>query len=394
MQQKTLKDNNKIGFTAIIFAIYVALTPVHQALLLPTGDTVNKYISYALVLAILFRMEHINKEMIRYVLLFVVWISVTLLWSPYHSPGNLTTTLSHIVLLVFCCSTVWRKREIDLIRKSLIISSIYFSIILIVLQGDEEVRRSTISFGMSETKTDMNCLSANIGMGLLFSLSYFFLSKKKLWKLLMFACIFVILLGILATGSRGALIAVIIASFYFVLSTSKRQRLRVGAIIGFALGIAFFILYIFQGGNFLGETVLNRFMNPEQMEGGDGRIKIWENYFAILADMPLIFLAGYGFPQSNTLYSEYYMTQFAPATHSDYIGLICSCGIIGLIFAGVFVRYIWKTAKQKVNVTGMSCMVLALIMSLTINFFDTYGWWNALIFAYIGELQFEATNEN
>lgn len=210
----------------------------------------------------------------------------------------------------------------------------------------------------------------------------------------MFACIFVILLGILATGSRGALIAVIIASFYFVLSTSKRQRLRVGAIIGFALGIAFFILYIFQGGNFLGETVLNRFMNPEQMEGGDGRIKIWENYFAILADMPLIFLAGYGFPQSNTLYSEYYMTQFAPATHSDYIGLICSCGIIGLIFAGVFVRYIWKTAKQKVNVTGMSCMVLALIMSLTINFFDTYGWWNALIFAYIGEINSEAVNEN
>ena len=395
MQQKTINDENKIGFAAIIFAIYAALTPVHQALFLSPGNTVNKYIAFALMLAIVFRMKSFNKELVYRLIPFVIWIAVTLLWAPSHSLMNLKTVGSHILLLVFCCSTVWRKLELDLIRKSLVISSVVFSIMLILSQMNEEVRRSTITFGLNEKETDPNCLAANIGIGLIFALSYIFISRGKLKKILMLACVLVILLGIFSTGSRSALIAVAIASLYFVFSASKKQRLKVGSIIGLVLGVALFVFYVFNGGGILGDYVSSRNVDTEAVEfGGNGRIEILGQYLAVLAKMPLVALAGYGFPQSSTLYSEYYMTKWPPATHNDYLYIICSCGIIGLIFAFVFVRYIWKEAKKKANTTGMACMVLALIMSVTLNFFDTYGWWNALIFAYIGELQFEAANEN
>ena len=66
------------------------------------------------------------------------------------------------------------------------------------------------------------------------------------------------------------------------------------------------------------------------------------------------------------------------------LSLVCQAGIPGLLLAGVLVRKAWSRNARLRDCLGRACVFLALIGSMDINFFMTYGWWNALIFAFIG----------
>ncbi len=385
-----LKDcNNRIvnkkrfSLSAILLAIHVALTPIHQALLTSSGSTVNKYLVILIIGVMVLENKSIRyvRNDLKAVLPFILWISLTLVWTCSRSGtvSSLITIFSHIALLIMCSGFSFSGLEKQVIRYALIIASVIYAISLIASMVGGDALRATISLGMNDTESDQNVLSVNIGVAVLIALDNYKKENIKLLKYFNIISIFVILSGIFSTGSRGGAIATIVSLLFLLFKlypgfTVKKVFLLI-------LGVAFTI-YILSDYSFLSEYVLDRY-NSDAIEGNSGRTEIWSKYFEMLINKPEILLIGGGYGMENRSYSLYFSNNWPPATHNDYLSLLVSSGIIGLFLMIYIIRYCWKQAKFNESYLGQACIISALISAFSLNVITRYGFWNSLIFALI-----------
>jgi O-antigen ligase len=327
------------------------------------------------------------KRSLLYVLIpFIVYAGASVVWSTSrpHTVAALISLFSYIALFLVCCSRIWNEREKKFVKNMLIILSVYYAMTLIGEQISSTIRRATISFGMMESSSDENMLAANIGIGLLFALEQAITSKKNLARYVFLMAVFTIFLGILSTGSRGPLIAVLIAVLMYIRSCNKSRIIKRGMLGAMLICGALLIFYSFGSNSFISDSIISRYTSAKELVGGAGRISIWSRFSEIYLNWPMYFFIGFGFGQTSSLYSAYYSTNWVPATHNDIFFIIGSVGIIGLFLVFYIIRYVWKQAKKNKNDIGKACIILVLVTGLTLNMFISYGWWNAMIFAYIG----------
>ena len=113
-------------------------------------------------------------------------------------------------------------------------------------------------------------------------------------------------------------------------------------------------------------------------------MEIWGQYLEMLVRRPLGFLGGYGIGCDTLEHADFLGRNWQRVTHNDVLSLVCQAGIPGLLLVIWLVRTVWRRSAFLRAPLGKACVVLALIASLDINFFTTYGWWNAMIFAFTG----------
>lgn len=380
--QKLLKNNNRIGIDAIVFTAYLVTSPLHQILVLGNGSTITKYLAFASMIAcIWYGGVHLNHELLNKFKPIILWFGLSVIWSSARSVtiSSFISIVSYFALMIIVGSKDWNEKEKSLFRISMIIASIYCTNIL--LKSVRTMRRATIINEVG-VEADQNILAANIGLGIIFAVYYFFKTKNKYLRIVMIICGVMILGGIISTGSRGALIAVVSAMLYFLMSSRIINKKNIKKIL-FITIVFIATLYIFLFTGILGNnSVIGRYTGAT--ETTSGRSIIWTRYLQLLIHRPHGIILGYGYNAQGRAYGRYFGTRWYPSTHNDYIFLITSVGFIGLYFIFCLIQLVWNKSQYNRDILGRAVVVLMLVASLSVNIFMRYGWWNAMLFAYIG----------
>ena len=382
---KILPRWRNIGLDAYLLALYFVITPIHQALLTTHGGTVNKYLAFVVILAILVLQYNKktnsfswNKRMISLLSLLSFWYVCSLLWSysRIHSILGIYSAISYFFFTITVCSRKWNNDEKELFMTTYIIACVYYSIML--FQMSSIAKRAT--FVLDDGRhSDQNLLSANIALGCLFALYCLTTQSSKIMKYVFGIFIFTIVMGIISTGSRGGLIALFVGAIYVHMHQQKKKILLLTSALVAIILMTYIKDYIFNNNTYL----ISRF-NTESLFNATSRTSIWAEYIKMLIYRPWGIFIGYGYGSTAMAYSDFYGTNWPPATHNDYIAVICRSGIIGLIGLFHFCKYIWNRCISLNDKLGCSCMITMLVASMSVNMLGTYGWWNAMIFAYIG----------
>ena len=379
----SVKDQNRVGIDAILFALYLVSAPIHQVLLLPNGSTITKYLAFATMIACVAfgGVRELNNSVLWLLITIIVWFAVTMIWSRSLSASwtSLVSIISYLALFLIVCSKEWSDREKHLFILAIIVSCVYYGVLLI--QAAATMKRASIISNESGKEADQNVLSANIGIAVLFAIDVLLKTNKRIIKASMIGAIVIIVSGIIATGSRGALIALAVSAIYYSQANGRINKKNKWIIVGIIFGVVVFLFILLSKNLLNNETVVSRYTTEVD---DSHRFEIWKNYLKVLWDRPWGFLLGFGYGASNLEYGDYFNTKWPPATHSDYLHILFESGFIGLLFVLRLVNVVWKASKKTGNYIGNACVVLMLTAGLTVDMFTRYGWWNALIFAAIG----------
>ena len=373
-----------------VLAAYFALTPVHQTLVLPNGLTVVRYIALLAMAACVLqgwrerRKFILRQDLLRPILCMAAWFALTILWarSPSAAASKYVQFLSYFALMLVVGSREWNERERQFVIRAVLLACVFFSARLLLSAAGG--KRATISLSVNDgtASADENTLACNIGIGAAFAFDSFLKEKRWWMRALGLAGFLVMLGGIAVTGSRGGLAAA--AAACWVVWRGVRKHVRIGRAFPVAAGgVLLLAILVLESSIRSNETLLSRF-SEWNLTSASGRMEIWGQYLEMLIRRPLGFLGGYGIGCDTLEHADFLGRNWQRVTHNDVLSLVCQAGIPGLLLVIWLVRTVWRRSAFLRAPLGKACVALALIASLDINFFTTYGWWNAMIFAFAG----------
>jgi O-antigen ligase len=138
----------------------------------------------------------------------------------------------------------------------------------------------------------------------------------------------IFLIGVVATGSRGALLGVLVAPAYLLLRRRGRQRsarIAAGMLLGFA-----FLLAVPLPGTFDLQDVLDRTFGGERVDLS-GRQEAWDNMLVLYRSEPVF---GHGLRSTNLALGaarEVGDVEDGLGGHSSYLAVLAETGLTGAI---------------------------------------------------------------
>ena len=384
------KYKPQIGVDAFVVAICFALAPAQGGLDLGFGVSLNKYISFAAMIAVvlfglLSRQNHIDYKATKQLLPFALICIVSIIWTSDKTLGvtALISYVSYFFFFIILTSRNWNISEKLLFRRIIVLSDSIYAFLLVreMISGS---LRSSVSFTTAGTLADENAISVNIVLGFIFALDFFSNSSKGLYRFVALLLGALMLSGIISTGSRGAFIALIVSTiFYLIKSKGLSKKVGRNVIIAGSILVIFYLILMNSENSFLNQFIISRFTDTSTFEGGSGRFKIWESYFTGLSKNPIYIFIGTGVGCTADVLKSYLGNVYVNATHNDLLYIICTFGIFGLVFFVRFLRFIWKKAKSVGDVLSLTCMIGLLIGCMDVNLIQSNGFWIVLILAYM-----------
>lgn len=301
-----------------------------------------------------------------YAILSMVFIS-----SLDGTSGKVIRIIYEMIILVLFTSYQFSRRELDYFIKCSIASGCLIGLKMII-QGSvwptDEMRHVITNFGK---KMDPNFLAASIILPILWEgyvcLRYHF--RKK--NVILFCMLAVI---ILATGSRGAALAVFIGCLILYLSNKcTRRHLLAGFIIIFSA----IIVYIN-----LPEYVSFRFsINSIHNDSGSNylRFNLWRSCYHIFQSSPIIGRGG----NSMLNYGMEYGAFRNLMAHNTYLEMLADYGVLGfLLFISVIIDLIVKAINHK-QFFVLALSVSTVVCSIFISANHAAFFWQNIMLGYV-----------
>lgn len=297
--------------------------------------------------------------------------------------------VAFLFILIFSASgviinTIISKYEnIILIVNSFITSGIIATIISF-LKAEQYNR---LSLGDS-----IRDLANILGLGFILLILFYFskmqikdrvvASQFRLFKLFRWPIVIVLIIGLVTTISRGAILAVIGAIlFHFgiiLFQNIRKIRLKKLFQIGITvfviiIGFLYFIDDIFQLVNFNSDILFRRF-SDEEVEGGTGRrIEIWMAGISGLKGLE--FLYGHGYSSFRFLALKKGYNYYS---HSPFVDTLVTTGVLGLtILLSLFYSVFRNAIKYKSLILGTLLIYLCLNY-MTHGSMRSMGFWLVL----------------
>ena len=281
--------------------------------------------------------------------------------------------------IIFLLTVISQSDLVDMnyIRFGWITAGILASTLLICFpnsSGLTDEGRRTIIIG--STVFDPNIVASIIMLGVFCALYYIFTLKKKhfIYKLISAYCF----IGILFTGSRGALISIVMGILVVLLTEMRQDRksrrnailLLLGAIIVLVLAYNFLPDNLIKS-RFSKDTILGF---NEYKSGGHNRYSIWEHALTLIKNKPIL---GYGcgnfFSAITTVYSR------MCASHNLYVLLLVEEGTVGFL---MFMYGIFKVMRKLVKCkqyVQFAMQASVCIMALTLDSITYKYFWVCLM---------------
>lgn len=257
---------------------------------------------------------------------YIVYQAVSLTWSDVFSAEELGEVLRKgalTIAFVVSAALLWlhEKWRVPAMQAVALTAAVSAAIALFWHLGAVEIPERMNGLGRSINAVQGGCL-----YGFALVIAAWLGRKNRANRLLWGLCWLVLLAGLLATLSRGAMLAALVAHL-FLLSGEKKKRTMM--LVG-ALGIlAVFALAVF----------------PELWQRADGfRFAIWQEVASRVQSDWLIGL-GYRIPFEFTL--PYGQIIYQP--HSIYLTALYYGGMVGLVALAVLLLGAWKESQLEIS---------------------------------------------
>lgn len=303
---------------------------------------------------------------------FFIYNILAFLWAPEHEFKSIYNYVKIIavVLCLYCQQYSHREKNL-LILGAVLVGMIVCAFIL--LGGDTEYYldgRITISvMGVGQ---DANYLGYLFLIPVAVATQKIIHQSNWLKRLFWIAIVAVLLLCVLLTGSRGALlgVAVVVAvSVFGKFKTWTAKLLFSAGMAGVAIALYFLLLML------LPDYIAARFSFQVLLDtGGTGRWDIWMNAFRVMAEAPYKLLFGFGTGASDELIGW--------ATHNLFIQLLLEGGFVSL---GLFLSFLFMWLKRLAKRDKM-CFSVALgcmVMAMTLSVNTVYYFWIVFILSLV-----------
>jgi O-antigen ligase len=189
--------------------------------------------------------------------------------------------------------------------------------------------------------------------------------------------------GILVTGSRGGLLAVVIGLGYFLFSI--RQRIQVGkkVAIGLSILIGVILTWLILPDQSR-DLIISRFAifdssHIDWKEASSGRTYLWGAAFGKWLDSPMF---GYGWMGFTTM--------FGSPTHNSYLEVLVSAGPLALLFyILIFINLfgllgrVSRLESGEDNIVATGFLGGAVALAIALLFVNLYTPW-LVVWALIG----------
>ena len=195
---------------------------------------------------------------------------------------------------------------------------------------------------------------------------YFFLNKRKIIYLIIF---YISVLGVFFSGTRVNIIALIIATLFFLwLSKPEKQKIsgKLLIILTVALFVIIVILFNFSyvGGIF--SSILKMTDDARFLNRFDGYRRMLEAF----VKNPII---GYGMGSAGDTLGNIYNWEFHVTSHNMFLKVLTETGLIGIIiYIGFFFMWFkraFNLVKQDGNnyIKNFSVLVISIVIILLVN---------------------------
>jgi hypothetical protein len=374
-------NKHKIGIITLIYSIYFLLAPFEDMLNFGAG-TILKYIALILIVIIFLNMIrgtlkinlYSSEIILPIVLIIISWASV--LWSLNQNVSfsrNITYTL---LPMLFVISSIIKlnTKNINFIKKTIILGGV--GVFIYILYNYDAFLTNTYGRFTLNENNDPNNLAAQIVLPFFLVLESSFQSNgwKKIFN---YSIVGALLFSIFITGSRGALLSILVGGAYIALYELKsKKKLKV------IFSIFLFMLVVYLVSLILPETIALRLFSVDSFmrdfEGSGTRSAIWKN--AILYVLPNMNIIGVGSGVAPYEMINYFGK--IKAIHNTYLNMIIEFGILAFPVFMLFLFSLFKKIKFK-NKFYTGAFLAMLVVIFFLDSFAKKFFWNLLIYLII-----------
>ena len=377
-----------LGVVGVVVAVAILWRPaIGAALLLALvhfervfmfgGLSLVKLVSL-LCLGILVLRVLVSRKGIRFdvttalILLLVMWIAVTSLWSTDQS-GILSDLLSLLLqssMYFLLINLVWSKEDLKLALWGYLLGGTVLAVILGNTMIGQNLERSTdmVFAGMG-----INLVSRMVGLNLLIAVILTQLETGRLAKIVLIAAAIISGVSSILALSRGNWYGLGLSALIVILVMGLKNRLQftvkqvaVLLLVGY---VAFYAASTFiltdHGTSKLGERFESAYTFSDN---ASGRFDIWRAAWKPFTEQPLL---GHGYNS----FKRQTQWQYAGA-HSAYVLIAVEDGLIGLmlfflILGSVFVRLWYLLMEKNANPVALAWGMALLVFLMTVSAVDT-----------------------
>lgn len=316
---------------AFPFGLYVMAVPLDEILTLPAFGTVERLIGILTAVALLFYMLRAKKFvdpsrwLASWVLLYL-WMGASLLWAidSAHAIEMILTALQLLALyFIVSMFSVTFKRLYGLLYAVIAGGVIAAGYALYLFSTGVSIQ-SRLAISAENSAGDPNHFAASLIVPLALAIYITLWSRAALIRFAMIAVAGLMVSAILLSGSRGAMVGVVVLLIFVLIKDPNRRLLG---------GITSALVII--GGIIAGPSIYSRFMEAG-VNGGAGRTDIWQVGLAAFGQN---WMFGAGYENFAFAYDKAYIHVFQPffanwhrAPHNLLLGTAVDLGIIGLAF--------------------------------------------------------------
>jgi putative inorganic carbon (hco3(-)) transporter len=259
--------------------------------------------------------------------LLVAWAAVTVLWALDWKPTttrNLTTAIMLLLLYLVALSTNITRRELRTVSLFAVAGACVAAIYTIFqfyhgANYHDEIRGSLMA---GDKAADPNYFAATLLLPLSLAVSGFLTPGRWLARLPWLVVAAIIAFGILVTGSRGAMVAVVVMILFYMYARHVSRLMTVPL-------VAIFVALSF----FMPDSFFTR-MGTTAESGGSGRLVVWQTGLVAFERYGLV---GAGFNNFGVAYREnvgsapLWNHTYVSGAHNSYLEVAVEMGIVGLV---------------------------------------------------------------
>ena len=367
---------------SILLSFYAMMLPFEEALA-STFGSVLRIIAIVIMVYIFVRYfnERFDLMLTKDLLPWFIYISISVLWASsfewWWYFGKIYYNQFIFLIIVSIVPAI--KIDLKIVRHGFVAGAIIATTILLLFAKNsfltDDGRRTIIIFGNT---LDPNILAALISIGVFcLFIDFFEHDDKKINKLPILVLVY-IFIGVLLTGSRGIVIAIVTSFFtgtFLQLKSSRKKGMKIlfASIIVLAIAFSFIPEQLLQS-RFSVQNILGL---DEVDSGSHNRYTIWSHTSSLFFASPLI---GHG----SGNFIETLSTVYKPsASHNIFILLLIEGGILGF---SLFIAAVFALLKQLYRQKLYSYVTLYLFVIFTGMSLDAIAYkyfWLVWLFATI-----------
>jgi O-antigen ligase len=292
-----------------------------------------------------------HRRMVEVMVLLMLWLSLSMLWAPNieRATGDVWHWWAVGVVWVLVLTTLASPAPMKLALMTFVIGAT-LAVLVGAVEGGLTQATTAATSRLSETAGDPNFLAAGLVPASVMAAALMIVHRGLITRLALLCAIGLMAGGLVATQSRGGLVAAAATALASV-AFFKRRRIHAVAVILIAMAA---IASWFAVNPAAWERV------TAQDNGGSGRTELWTIAGRVIRDHPLQGVGVNNFaavsPQyvreRGSLETVNLIAEQPKQVHNMYLQILSELGAIGLALFGAFALMSLVAAQRAANIFG------------------------------------------